>query len=116
MLNNAAFEYLERRKADPALVAKLETREPQLFANQLQFLTQRAGQGIDIFDKPLFRYWSRFGGSYSLAGRCLILIASQKRTSPSNQVVEVLGCVGVQAARETRRYATSTGLPYQIDC
>ena len=55
VLNDAAFAYLEQRKADPALVARLGSREPQLFASQAAFLEHLAGKGLDIFDKPLMR-------------------------------------------------------------
>ena len=61
VLNDAAFEHLERCKANPALVARLETRAPQLFPNQLQFLRHLVGQRIDIFDKPLLRMLGEAG-------------------------------------------------------
>jgi len=61
VLNDAAFAYLERCKADPALVAKLETREPQFLANQLQLLKHLVGRKIDIFDKPLIRMLGEAG-------------------------------------------------------
>src|SRR5690606_29642131 len=60
-LNDAAFAHLERCKADPALVARLETREPQVFPNQLQFLRHLVSQRIDIFDKPLIRMLGEAG-------------------------------------------------------
>lgn len=61
VLNDAAFAHLERCKADPALVARLETREPQVFPNQLQLLKHLVGRKIDIFDKPLIRMLGEAG-------------------------------------------------------
>lgn len=55
VLNDAALAYLEQRKVDPALLARLRMREPGLFASQVPFLEYLAGKGIDIFDKPLIR-------------------------------------------------------------
>ena len=55
VLNDAAFSYLEQRKVDPALLARLRMRAPGLFASQVPFLEYLAGKGIDIFDKPLIR-------------------------------------------------------------
>src|SRR5690606_308851 len=48
VLNDAAFEHLQRRKADPALVARLKTLEPQWFPNQLQFLQYLVGRKINV--------------------------------------------------------------------
>ena len=55
VLNDAALAYLEQRKVDPALLARLRMREPGQFASQVPFLEYLAGKGIDIFDKPLIR-------------------------------------------------------------
>lgn len=52
-LNAAAFDYLEERRADPALVARLRTVEPQRFCNEVPFLEYLAGKGLDIFDKQV---------------------------------------------------------------
>ncbi|WP_425337535.1 IS66 family transposase [Rhizobium favelukesii] len=51
VLNDAAFEYLEERRGDPGLFARLRTFEPQGFCNQVPFLEYLAGKGIDIFDR-----------------------------------------------------------------
>ncbi|PWL17662.1 hypothetical protein DKP76_12320 [Falsochrobactrum shanghaiense] len=61
VLNDAAFEYLQSRKADPALVARLKTLELQLFSNQSQFLKHLVGRKIDVFDKPLIRMLGEAG-------------------------------------------------------
>ena len=47
----AAFDYLEKRRGDPALMAKLQTHEPQRFCNQVPFMEHLAGMGIDILDR-----------------------------------------------------------------
>ncbi|WP_245459588.1 transposase [Rhizobium sp. CCGE531] len=51
VLNDAAFDYLEERRGDPGLVARLRTFELQGFCNQVPFLEYLAGKGIDIFDR-----------------------------------------------------------------
>jgi hypothetical protein len=61
VLNDAAFEHLKKRKADPALVARLATRAPQLFPNQLQFLKHLVGRKINVFDKLLIRMLGEAG-------------------------------------------------------
>ncbi|ASY74378.1 Mobile element protein (plasmid) [Sinorhizobium fredii CCBAU 83666] len=48
-LNDAAFDYLDRRRVDPALVAKIRSHEPRRFCNQVPFLEYLANKGIDIF-------------------------------------------------------------------
>lgn len=56
VLNEAAFDYLDRRHGvDPALVAKLRTRGPLRFSNQVPFLEHLASKGVDIFDKQIIR-------------------------------------------------------------
>lgn len=55
VLNDAAFDYLQARRVDPVLLARLRTREPQRFANQVPFLEYLAANGIDIFDKQIIR-------------------------------------------------------------
>jgi hypothetical protein len=55
VLNDAAFDYLQERRIDPALLARLKRREPQRFVNQVPFLEHLAANGIDIFDKELIR-------------------------------------------------------------
>lgn len=56
--DDAAFNYLEGRQADPALLARLRTREPQRFCEKARFLEYLAGKGIDIFDKATIRILS----------------------------------------------------------
>lgn len=55
VFNDAAFDYLQNRQVDPILLARLRTRKPQLFANQVPFLKHLAANGIDIFDKEIIR-------------------------------------------------------------
>jgi len=61
VLNDAAFSYLSGLRVDPALVAKLEAREPQLFGSQVPFLAHLAQKGIDIFDARLIRILGEAG-------------------------------------------------------
>jgi regulator of replication initiation timing len=61
VINDAAFDYLERRKVEPALVAKLQTQEPKLFASQVPFLEHLAHKGIDLFDAGLMRILGEAG-------------------------------------------------------
>ncbi|WP_234820192.1 MULTISPECIES: hypothetical protein [Sinorhizobium] len=51
VLNEAAFDYLDGRRADPVLVAKIRGHEPRRFCDQVPFLEYLAGKGIDIFDR-----------------------------------------------------------------
>ncbi|WP_047454233.1 transposase [Rhizobium rhizogenes] len=51
VLNDAAFGYLEERRADPALAAGLRSVEPRHFSNQVPFLEYLARKGVDIFDR-----------------------------------------------------------------
>ncbi|WP_313903792.1 transposase [Rhizobium leguminosarum] len=78
VLNDAAFSYLESRKADPALLAQLKSKEPQLFASKLPFLTFLAAKGINIFDKQIIRVLAEAGiwGSFrhhGLVGNAVIV-------------------------------------------
>ncbi|NLS07292.1 transposase [Rhizobium sp. P32RR-XVIII] len=50
VLNDAAFDYLEKRRGDPVLLSRLQTPEPQRFCNQVPFMAHLA-EGIDIFDR-----------------------------------------------------------------
>jgi hypothetical protein len=50
VLNDAAFDYLLARKADPALIARLQPRKPQHFRNQVPFLEHLLRNGVDNFD------------------------------------------------------------------
>jgi hypothetical protein len=52
-LNDTAFDYLEGRRVDPGLVARLRAFEPQRFCNQVPFLEYLAGKNIDIFDRQV---------------------------------------------------------------
>ncbi|MCE6077499.1 transposase [Agrobacterium vitis] len=61
VLNEAAFTFLEDRQVDPALLARLNTREPRQFANQVPFLEYLAEQGIDIFDRDMLRPFAEAG-------------------------------------------------------
>ncbi|WP_349963014.1 transposase [Rhizobium sp. ZPR3] len=53
VLNAAAFDYSAERRADPMLVARLRTIEPQRFCNEVPFLEYLAGKSIDIFDRQV---------------------------------------------------------------
>jgi hypothetical protein len=61
VLGDAAFDYLEGRRADPALVARLRTHEPLRFCNQVPFLEHLARNGINIFDKDIIRILGEAG-------------------------------------------------------
>lgn len=61
VLNDAAFTFLEDRQVDPALLARLNTRQPRRFANQVPFLEYLAANGIDIFDKEIIRPFAEAG-------------------------------------------------------
>ncbi|PDT25672.1 transposase [Rhizobium sp. L9] len=61
VLNDAAFTFLEDRQVDPALLARLKTRQPRRFANQVPFLEYLAANGIDIFDKEIIRPFAEAG-------------------------------------------------------
>ncbi|PSS64458.1 hypothetical protein C6558_13215 [Ensifer sp. NM-2] len=60
-MNDAAFNYLDNRRADPALAAKLHSHEPRRFCNQVPFLEYLAGKGIDIFDRLTVRVLAEAG-------------------------------------------------------
>lgn len=51
VLNDAAFDYLEGRRADPGLAARLRSFAPQRFCNEVPFLEHLAGKGVQIFDR-----------------------------------------------------------------
>ncbi|WP_349963455.1 transposase [Rhizobium sp. ZPR3] len=51
VLNDAAFDYLEGRRADPGLAARLHSFEPQHFCNEVPFLERLASKGVEIFDR-----------------------------------------------------------------
>nr|WP_234906428.1 transposase [Rhizobium rhizogenes] len=61
VLNDATFDYLDSPKADPALVAKLRSLEPQRFCNQVPLLEHLAHKGIDIFDRDTMRVLGEAG-------------------------------------------------------
>ncbi len=61
VLNDAAFTFLEDRQVDPALLAQLNTRELQRFANQVPFLEYLVEHGIDIFDRDMLRPFAEAG-------------------------------------------------------
>lgn len=61
VLNDAAFAFLEDRRVDPALLARLRTSEPRRFPNQVPFLAYLAANGIDIFDKAVIRPFAEAG-------------------------------------------------------
>ncbi|MFK3781802.1 transposase [Agrobacterium sp. NPDC089420] len=61
VLNDAAFTFLEDRQVDPAVLARLNTHEPQRFANQVPFLQHLAEHGIDIFDTETLRPFAEAG-------------------------------------------------------
>lgn len=46
---------------DPTLQARLNTREPRQFANQVPFLEYLAEHGIDIFDRDMLRPFAEAG-------------------------------------------------------
>ncbi|MGV1768000.1 IS66 family transposase [Rhizobium rhizogenes] len=51
VLNDAAFDYLEERRADPALAAELRGVAPRHFCNQVPYMEYLARRGVDIFDR-----------------------------------------------------------------
>jgi len=55
------IRFLEDRQVDPALLARLMTREPRRFANQVPFLEYLAANGVDIFDKDIVRPFAEAG-------------------------------------------------------
>ena len=61
VLNDAAFDYLDRRRADPALDGQAADHEPQRFCDQVPFLEHLAGKGIDIFDRQAIRVLAEAG-------------------------------------------------------
>ncbi|RDL46784.1 hypothetical protein BLJAPNOD_06443 [Ensifer sp. M14] len=61
VLNDAALDYLDGRRADPALVAKIRSHEPRRFCNQVPFLEYLADKGIDIFDRQAVRVLAEDG-------------------------------------------------------
>ncbi|MFK3968541.1 hypothetical protein ACI2KT_33810 [Ensifer adhaerens] len=61
VLNEAAFNYLDNRRADEALVVKIRGHEPQRLCNQVPFLEYMAGKGIDIFDRQAVRMLAEAG-------------------------------------------------------
>jgi len=62
VLNDAACDYLKSRHGvDPTVIARLRTRKPQHFPNQVPFLEHLAHKGIDIFDKDLVRIIAESG-------------------------------------------------------
>ena len=61
VINDATLDYLERRRVEPALVAKLQTQQPQLFGSQVSFLNHLAHKGIDLFDAGLIRILGEAG-------------------------------------------------------
>nr|WP_235917041.1 MULTISPECIES: transposase [Brucella] len=78
VLNDAAFTFLEDRQVDPALLARLKTREPRCFANQVSFLTYLAEHGIDIFDRDIIRPFAEAGiwgaiRHHGLVGKAVIV-------------------------------------------
>ncbi|WP_246801996.1 hypothetical protein [Ensifer sp. ENS06] len=60
-MNDAAFDYLDDRRADPALAAKLCSHEPRRFCNQVPFLEYLARKGIDIFNRQAVRVLAEAG-------------------------------------------------------
>ncbi len=78
VLNDAAFTFLEDRQVDPVLLARLKSREPLRFANQVPFLAYLAEMGIDIFDRDIIRPFAEAGiwGSirhHGLVGNAVIV-------------------------------------------
>ncbi len=61
VLNDAAFDYLHKSRADPVVTARLRTLAPQRFCNQVPFLEYLAGKGVDIFDKAAIRILGEAG-------------------------------------------------------
>lgn len=61
VLNDAAFDYLLARKADPALIARLRTHQPKRFPNQVPFLEYLVSNGVDIFDNNTVRMFGEAG-------------------------------------------------------
>lgn len=61
VLNDAAFDYLLARKADPALIARLQPRKPQHFRNQVPFLEYLLRNGVDNFDNNTLRMFGEAG-------------------------------------------------------
>ncbi|MBZ9603348.1 IS66 family transposase [Phyllobacterium chamaecytisi] len=72
VLNDAAFDYLEDRRGDPSLIARLRTVEPQRFCNQVPFLEHLAHKGIDIFDRDMIRVLGEAGSWGSIRHHGLV--------------------------------------------
>ncbi|KAB0564191.1 transposase [Brucella anthropi] len=79
VLNDAASDYLKTRHGvDPTVIARLQTRTPQRFCNQVPFLEHLAQKGVDIFDKDMVRAVAEAGiwGSvrhHGLLGNAVII-------------------------------------------
>ena len=79
VLNDAASDYLKTRHGvDPTVIARLQTRTPQRFSNQVPFLEHLAQKGVDIFDKDMVRAVAEAGiwGSvrhHGLLGNAVII-------------------------------------------
>lgn len=61
VLNDAALAFLEDRRIDPVLLARLKTSGPRWFPNQVPFLAYLAESGIDIFDRAVIRPFAEAG-------------------------------------------------------
>ena len=61
VLNDAAFDYLLVRKADPTLIARLRTHQPKRFPNQVPFLEYLVSNGVDIFGNNTLRMFGEAG-------------------------------------------------------
>jgi len=79
VLNDATSDYLKTRHGvDPTVIARLQTRTPQRFSNQVPFLEHLAQKGVDIFDKDMVRVVAEAGiwGSvrhHGLLGNAVII-------------------------------------------
>jgi hypothetical protein len=61
VLNEAAYDYLQQRKADPALIACLRRHGSQYFQNEMPFLRHLMRNGITPADKDVLRIVSEAG-------------------------------------------------------
>ncbi|WP_247997884.1 IS66 family transposase [Brucella tritici] len=61
VLSDAAFDYLQARNVDPAIIARLRPRKPQHFPNQVPFLEHLLRNGVDIFDNNTLRMFGEAG-------------------------------------------------------
>jgi hypothetical protein len=61
VFNDEAMSWLRAQGAEQAIIAKLKSNSPAVFADQIAFLEHLASKGIDIFDRQLVRLLAEAG-------------------------------------------------------